>query len=112
MISFLDKIAAKASNAISASLNIAIGVIPTTPLAGDVWATTSGLFAFINSRTVQLDLPLGSFTDTFVLTTGQTTAITTHTPVGIADLTPSMGPVLLDPSQITNLVGNVVTFNA
>jgi hypothetical protein len=55
---------------------------------------------------------LGSFTDTFVLTTGQTTATTTHTPASQADITPSMGQLLLDPSQITGLAGKVVTFNA
>jgi hypothetical protein len=37
-----------------AGFNIAHGVAPTTPVNGDIWTTTSGLFARINAGTKQL----------------------------------------------------------
>ena len=42
-----------------AGFNIAHGVAPTTPVNGDIWTTTSGLFARINAGTQQF-APLGS----------------------------------------------------
>jgi hypothetical protein len=37
-----------------AGFNVAHGVAPTTPVNGDIWTTTSGLFARINAGTQQL----------------------------------------------------------
>lgn len=54
---FVDKVVTPASTTASASLNIAHGVAPTTPVNGDVWTTTSGMFARINGATIG---PLGA----------------------------------------------------
>ena len=53
----VNTIASEATN--GAGFNIAHGVAPTTPVNGDIWTTTSGLFARINAGTQQF-APLGS----------------------------------------------------
>ena len=53
----VSTIASEATN--GAGFNIAHGVAPTTPVNGDIWTTTSGLFARINGGTQQY-APLGS----------------------------------------------------
>jgi len=63
---FIDangKVSTIASTTANAGFNIAHGAAPTTPVNGDVWTTTSGLFARINAGTQQY-APLGS-TNTF-----------------------------------------------
>lgn len=51
-----------ASTTLSTGFNIPPGVAPTTPNNGDIWETTSGIFAQINGVTVQLAVtsPSGS----------------------------------------------------
>lgn len=41
-----------ASTSTTAALNLGAGVAPTAPVDGDIWATTSGLYAQINGATV------------------------------------------------------------
>ena len=53
----VSTIASEATN--GAGFNIAHGVAPTTPVNGDIWTTTSGVFARINAGTTQL-MNLGS----------------------------------------------------
>jgi hypothetical protein len=48
----VNTIPSEATN--GAGFNIAHGVAPTTPVNGDIWTTTSGLFARINAGTKQL----------------------------------------------------------
>jgi hypothetical protein len=48
-----------ASTTTNAGLNIPHGAAPTTPVNGDVWTTTAGLFARVNGGTQQY-APLGS----------------------------------------------------
>jgi hypothetical protein len=48
------KLIAKESTTSEASLNIPHGVAPTTLSNGDIWTTTSGLYARINGATIQL----------------------------------------------------------
>jgi hypothetical protein len=48
----VNTIASEATN--GAGFNIAHGAAPTTPVNGDVWTTTSGVFARINAGTQQL----------------------------------------------------------
>ena len=50
---FTGKINTPAATTASAFLNLAHGAQPTTPLNGDVFTTTSGLFARINGATLQ-----------------------------------------------------------
>lgn len=38
-----------------ATLNVAHGTAPSSPVDGDVWTTTTGVFAQVNGATVQLD---------------------------------------------------------
>lgn len=63
-----------------AGFNLPHGAAPTTPVNGDVWTTTSGLFARINGGTQQY-APLGS-TNTFTGTntfSGSTVSVGTST---------------------------------
>lgn len=46
------KLTLDASTAGGAGLNLPQGVAPTTPINGDVWTTSSGLFAYLNGATV------------------------------------------------------------
>lgn len=45
---FTGKVVTEAGTATNASLNIPHGVAPSAPVNGDIWTTTSGLFARIN----------------------------------------------------------------
>lgn len=109
----LGKLFALASSAARAGMNLGVGPAPTLPVDGDIWNTPAGMFARSNGASFNLGAAgLGSFTDYFTLATGQTTATLTHTPAGLADLTPSIGPLMVDPANLTGLVGKVVTFNA
>ena len=60
---FTGLVSTPASTTTTAGLRIAHGAAPTTPVNGDVWTTTGGLFARINGGTQQY-APLGS-TNTF-----------------------------------------------
>jgi hypothetical protein len=51
-----DVLALQPAAAASAGLNLGVGVAPTAPQNGDVWATASGVYAQINGATVG---PLG-----------------------------------------------------
>jgi hypothetical protein len=53
------KVNTVAATTASAGLNISHGVAPTTPVNGDIWTTTGGVFARINAGTTQL-MNLGS----------------------------------------------------
>lgn len=53
-MNILKKIIFLASSAIEASLNIPHGVDPTSPVNGDVWTKTDGVYARINGATVKL----------------------------------------------------------
>lgn len=46
------KLATSASTTVRAGFNIPAGTAPTSPVDGDMWSTTSGLFVRINSATV------------------------------------------------------------
>jgi hypothetical protein len=53
---FTQKTAHRTSNAGAASISMPHGVAPTTPVDGDLWTTTAGMFVRINGATVG---PLG-----------------------------------------------------
>jgi hypothetical protein len=55
----LGKVNTVAATTASAGLNVAHGVAPTSPVNGDIWTTTGGVFARINAGTTQL-MNLGS----------------------------------------------------
>jgi hypothetical protein len=50
----------------TASLNLPHGTAPTSPVNGDVWTTSSGMFAHLNGTTTQLNLTAGTGTVTSV----------------------------------------------
>lgn len=56
MRSFLKKIGLIASTTAEASLNVPHGTAPSSPVDGDVWTTSAGLYARVNGTTVG---PLG-----------------------------------------------------
>ena len=77
---FTGLVSTPASTTTTAGLRLAHGAAPTTPVNGDVWTTTSGLFARINGGTQQY-APLGS-TNTFTGTntfSGSTVSVGTST---------------------------------
>jgi len=49
------------SSATSAGLNLPHGVAPTTPADGDVWTTTTGIFARINGATINLSASMTGY---------------------------------------------------
>jgi hypothetical protein len=51
---FTGKKTFTASTTSSAFLNVAHGVAPTSPVNGDIWTTTAGLFVRINGVTLQV----------------------------------------------------------
>lgn len=59
-INALSRLTTIASTTGVAGLNIAPGVAPTTPVNGDLWGTTTGLFARVNGATKQLATVDGS----------------------------------------------------
>lgn len=59
-INALSRIVTPASTTSAAGLNIPPGVAPTSPVNGDLWGTTVGLFARINGATQQLATVAGS----------------------------------------------------
>jgi hypothetical protein len=52
LVSFGDIVMATASTTARASINLPHGAAPSSPVNGDVWTTTAGLFARINGVTV------------------------------------------------------------
>lgn len=52
-----------ASSTTEASINLPHGTAPTTPVDGDFWTTTGGVFARVNGATVQLDAAGGGVSD-------------------------------------------------
>jgi hypothetical protein len=56
---FTGLVGTVASTTASAGLNVPHGVAPTSPVNGDIWTTTGGVFARINAGTTQL-MNLGS----------------------------------------------------
>lgn len=56
---FTGLVTTVAASAATAGLNIPHGAAPTTPVNGDIWTTTAGVFARINAGTTQL-MNLGS----------------------------------------------------
>lgn len=109
-IPLLDKILALASRAVGAGFNLGVGVAPTSPADGDVWNTASGVFA--HTAGVTRGLALGTHSESFTLSTGQTTVTLTHTPASLADIQGYIGVLRQDPANFTNLAGKVVTFAA
>lgn len=103
------KLSAAASGAGSAGFNVGQGTTPSSPINGDVWATTSGLFAYINSTTIG---PFG--TSNSVISSGTTnqlawyaangTTLSGLTIVDSAVLVTSSGGV---PSEATTLPGGI-----
>ena len=77
---FTGLVSIPAATTSSAFLRVAHGSAPTSPVNGDIWTTTSGLFARINGGTQQY-APLGS-TNTFTGTntfSGATVSVGTST---------------------------------
>jgi hypothetical protein len=48
----LGKLNLAPSRAFNAGLNMSVGVAPTTPINGDIWATSAGIYAYINNAIV------------------------------------------------------------
>lgn len=67
---FAGKAQTIASTTAAAGLNIPAGTAPTSPVDGDLWTTTAGIFARINgtTKTVATDIVAPIFTKEFVST--------------------------------------------
>lgn len=58
---FKSNVKLPASTTSVPSLNVPHGTAPTTPTDGDIWTTTSGIYARVNGSTNQLDASGGSY---------------------------------------------------
>lgn len=67
-----------------ASINLAPGSAPSSPINGDIWTTSAGVYAQIGSLTKRLD---GAVIDTAVATTSGTAVNYTSIPAGIKRIT-------------------------
>lgn len=103
---FTGKVTTVASAAGGAGLNLPHGAAPTTPVNGDLWTTSAGLFYRINGATVSpATLAGGTFTG-LVSTPASTTTTTGFRIVpGTAPTTPVSGDV-----WITTGAAGVLTF--
>lgn len=71
--SMVGKLTALASSTSSAGFNLPHGVAPTTPVNGDIWTTTGGVYAHVNGITVQFaDLNSSQTLTNKMLGTGST----------------------------------------
>lgn len=66
-----------AAVASTAGLNVPHGTAPSAPVDGDMWTTSSGVFARVNGSTVRLDVTAGTVVDDFIGRTGSVVALTT-----------------------------------
>ena len=78
------KLNTAASTATAAGLNLGTGTAPTTPVNGDLWATTAGVYARINGSTIG-PFGIGNGTVTSITATSPLTGgtITTSGSIGI-----------------------------
>jgi hypothetical protein len=84
---FTGLVGTVASTTTTAGLNVPHGTAPTSPVNGDIWTTTSGLFARINGLTAQFPTLGGSNTFTTTNTfTGSTLNLGTGTSTGTVSL--------------------------
>lgn len=88
---FVGRVVVSASTTARSSLNIPQGTAPTSPVNGDVWTTSAGVYARINSATVG---PLASVDQTFYIGTTQVAinrASAALTLAGLTLTTPTLG---------------------
>jgi len=88
---FYDKLTTAAASVTTSGFMLQPGVAPSTPSDGDLWTTTSGLFAQINGATIG---PLSS-------TTGTITSITATSPLTGGTIT-STGTIGLPSGNLTS----------
>ena len=113
---FNGKLNTLASSAVCAGLNIPHGSAPTSPINGDMWTTTTGLYIRINNATVG---PLGTGSGSGVTSvfgrTGAVVAVSTdYSSVGITNTAigatnPSTGVFTTLSTNGTLTAGNVET---
>jgi len=111
----LGKVNTVAATTASAGLNVAHGVAPTSPVNGDIWTTTAGLFARINAGTRQFatlsDGQSFSGNNTFTgptLTFGNTTAASTVNIATGATLTATTKAVNIGTAGASGSTTNVI----
>jgi hypothetical protein len=90
------KLVTEPSSSLNAGLNIAVGTAPSSPVNGDMWTTSSGLFAFINGVTIG---PIGTSTSILTLALGGTNA----------NLTASNGGVVYSNASALAILSGTVT---
>ena len=79
------KVTTAAGTTGAASLNLPPGTAPTSPVNGDIWTTSAGLFARVNGSTINLakfELEVAASDETTALTTG-TAKITFYMPAAV-----------------------------
>ena len=116
---FTGLVSTPAATTASAFLRIAHGAAPTTPVNGDVWTTTSGLFARINGGTQQY-APLGS-TNTFTgtntfsgasVSVGTSTAASTYNIGTGATLTATTKAINIGTNGVSGSTTNITIGNS
>lgn len=91
---FVGKQTLPSSTTSAAPLNLGAGVAPTSPVNGDVWATSGALFVRINGTTEQLaDLGANTFTGKQSLPASTTSTAPINLGEGVAPTSPVNGDV-------------------
>lgn len=91
---FTGKQTLPSSTTSAAPLNLGAGVAPTSPVNGDVWATSGALFVRINGTTEQLaDLSTNTFTGKQSLPASTVSAAPINLGEGVAPTSPVNGDV-------------------
>lgn len=56
-ISYPGKVFTAPSNTTQSGFNLGVGTVPTSPMNGDLWATSSGIFGYANGTTYEISNP-------------------------------------------------------
>lgn len=96
------KITFTTATASIASINVPHGVAPGSPVNGDLWSTTGGLFARINGNTRSMATIEGdeSFTGKKTFPAGGALAASLNLPAGVAPTTPVNGDLWATSTQL------------
>ena len=103
---FTGEVVTPASTTGTAGLTIPHGVAPTTPVNGEIWTTTSGLFYRINGTTVSpATLAGGTFTGLVSTPASTTSSAGFRIVQGVAPTAPTNGDIWQDGTNMNVRIG-------
>jgi hypothetical protein len=105
-VSFGDKVLTSASTTTRAGINIPHGTAPSSPVNGDIWTTTAGMYVYVNGWTVG---PLGAGGATDKISEGNSSVEVVDTGTGQINFEID-GSVLLHFKQSHSDIGSYPSF--